>query len=317
MVENGQIWLWNGNKLFIFMIHHHSKNSCKKFPLFRWGSYKRLAPQHKHLGSGIRTRYCHITTHGYTIDSDRSLKIQINDESFWVQCPTFTTHLPKPHVSPQIIKQGESGVFPDCKDMVSTPITSNSRYPVGTPLSIDFWYHICGVSANATGWDIKTLLTSQGYLQPGGSHTSDQVIKSGCFHDPPPYSITQSNQGLNSGKPVLTLIRLIYRRKLRNSEMEETWRAKKEWRCGECSCPREKNTLTSSTLVPTHELSECQNLWSFIFMFLIFIEVSIIRDIDYIIGQQWLISVPSLLTTSEEGSNPFFFFMFSSIFFFL
>lgn len=84
---------------------------------------------------------------------------------------------------------------------------------------------------------------------------------------PPPYSITQSNQRLNSGKPVLTVLRLIYRRKLRNSEMEETWRAKKQWSCGECSCPSEQNTLTSSPLVPTHELSECQNLWSFFFFF--------------------------------------------------
>ena len=106
-------------------------------------------------------------------------------------------------------------------------------------------------------------------------------------------------------KTYLSVLRIIFRRKLRNSEMEETWRAKKEWRCGERSCPRQHNTLTSSPLVPTHELSECQNLWSFIFMFLIFIEVSINRDIDWIFGQRWLIStsVPSLLLTGEGVSN--------------
>ena len=122
---------------------------------------------------------------------------------------------------------------------------------------------------------------------------------------PPPCSNTQWNRWPNSGKLSITVFKLMSRRKLRNSEMEETWRAKKEWRCGERSCPRQHNTLTSSPLVPTHELSECQNLWSFIFMFLIFIEVSINRDIDWIFGQRWLIStsVPSLLLTGEGVSN--------------
>ena len=46
-----------------------SKTSCKKFPLFRWGNYRWLALWHKCVGGGIRTRFCHITTHWYTIDS--------------------------------------------------------------------------------------------------------------------------------------------------------------------------------------------------------------------------------------------------------
>ena len=54
-----------------------------------------------------------------------------------MQYPTLTTHLPKPPVSSQITRQGESGVFPDCKNMVSAPNPSNSGYPVGAPLSID------------------------------------------------------------------------------------------------------------------------------------------------------------------------------------
>lgn len=101
-----------------------------------------------------------------------------------MQGPTLTTSLPKPHVSPQITRQGESGGFPDCKDMISALTSSNSRYPVGTPLSIDFWDRICGVSACAAGWGIKTLLTSDASHAVRVTHTSDQVTKSGSFHGP-------------------------------------------------------------------------------------------------------------------------------------
>ena len=184
-----------------------------------------------------------------------------------MQCPTPTTHLPKPHVSPQITRQGESGVFSDCNDMVSAPTPSNSQYLVGAPLSIDFWDHICGVSAHATGWGTKTLLTSDASHVVRDTLTSDQVTESGNFHGPTSMLNITSNWRLNSGKPILTVLTIIYRRKLRNSEMEEPWRAKKEWRCGERSCPRDHSTLTSQSLVPTHKLAKCQNLWSFIFTF--------------------------------------------------
>ena len=184
-----------------------------------------------------------------------------------MQCPTLTTQLPKPHVSPQITRQGESGVFSDCKDMVSAPTPSNSQYLVGAPLSIDFWDHICGVIANATGWGIKSILTSDASHVVQVTHTSDQATKRGSFHGPTSMLNITSNWWLNSGKPILTVLTIIYRRKLRNSEMEEPWRAKKEWRCGERSCPRDHSTLTSQSLVPTHKLAKCQNLWSFIFTF--------------------------------------------------
>ena len=101
-----------------------------------------------------------------------------------MQCPSLTTHLPKPHVSPQITRHGESGILSDCKDMVSAPTPSNSLYPVGAPLSVDFWYHIFGVNAHATGWGIKTLLTSDATHVVRVTHTSDQVTKSGSLHDP-------------------------------------------------------------------------------------------------------------------------------------
>lgn len=87
-------------------------------------------------------------------------------------------------MSPQITRQGESWGFPDCKDMISAPTSSNSRYPVGTPLSIDFWDRTCGVSACAAGWGIKTLLTSDASHAVRVTHTSDQVTKSGSFHGP-------------------------------------------------------------------------------------------------------------------------------------
>ena len=42
-----------------------------------------------------------------------------------------------------------------------------NQQPRDRPLSIDFWYHICGVSDDATGWDTKTALTSDAAMWAG------------------------------------------------------------------------------------------------------------------------------------------------------
>ena len=46
---------------------------------------------------------------------------------------------------------------------------------------------------------------------------------------PRPWSKTQSNKWLNSGKILITVLKLMYRKKLRKSEMEEIFRAQEEW----------------------------------------------------------------------------------------
>lgn len=57
-------------------------------------------------------------------------------------------------------------------------------------------------------------------------------------------------------------LRIIYRRKLRNNAMQETWRTKKEWRCEECSCPRAQHPHITS-IGSTHKLSECPEFMEF------------------------------------------------------
>ena len=55
-----------------------------------------------------------------------------------MQYPTLTTHLPKPPVSSQITRQGESGVFPDTKYVVFLqPPIPNTQQAAQYPLSLD------------------------------------------------------------------------------------------------------------------------------------------------------------------------------------
>lgn len=55
---------------------------------------------------------------------------------------------------------------------------------MGEPQLIDFWYQICGVSADATveASRLSSLQMPAKWSQV--THASDQVIKSESFHDP-------------------------------------------------------------------------------------------------------------------------------------
>ena len=66
---------------------------------------------------------------------------------------------------------------------------------------------------------------------------------------PPQCSITIEQA--NELRKTLTVLRLMYRIKLRNHELEEMFRAKEEWRWAEPPCPGEHSTLTSPPLVST------------------------------------------------------------------
>ena len=58
------------------------------------------------------------------------------------------------------------------------------HHPIpNTQLSIDFWYHICGVSAETAGWGIKTVLTSDVSHVVSSYHASDQLTESRTSHD--------------------------------------------------------------------------------------------------------------------------------------
>ena len=147
------------------------------FPLFRWGNCRWLVRGHKPVGGQFRTRYCHVTTHLMHYWLARNSTIQRTGESFQVQGLTLTTHL-----SPSLtwaLKSQERvslGFFLALNTwFLHQP--SNSQHPAGRPLSTDFWYHICGVWANVTGWGIKNALTSDASHVFSSCHASDQVTK--------------------------------------------------------------------------------------------------------------------------------------------
>ena len=141
-------------------------------------------------------------------------------------CSVPLSLLTSPQASPEPsnTEDSESGFFHDTKYVVSPPTPSSSQHQVGSPQSIDFWYHVCGVSANATGWGIETALTSVPAV------CSQVIMFLNKWLKPeistlPPCSKTQSNQWTNSGKLLFTVLRVTYRKKLRNSEMEEIFRS--------------------------------------------------------------------------------------------
>ena len=60
---------------------------------------------------------------------------------------------------------------------------SNLKHPTGHPLSTDFWYRICGVRADATGWGNKAALSIDASHVFSRYHASNQVTQTWNFHD--------------------------------------------------------------------------------------------------------------------------------------
>ena len=153
------------------------------FPLFSWGNCRWLARGPKPVGGQVRARYCHVTTHLMHDWLARNSTIQRTGESFQVQGLTLTTHL-----SPSLtwaLKSQEKvslGIFLALNTwfLHQPPIF---QHPAGCPLSTDFWYRICGVRANATGWGIKNAMTSEASHVFLSYHASEQVTETQNFPD--------------------------------------------------------------------------------------------------------------------------------------
>ena len=132
---------------------------------------------------------------------------------------------------------------------------SNSPHPTGRPVSIDLWDHICGVSADATGWGIETSQTSDASHVFLAYHVSGQVTKTWNFHSISMLK-TQSYQWTKSGNFLITVLRVTHRKKLRNNEMEEIFRAG----CSGVGCSLHALLSTAPSthdrLAPPYKLSE-------------------------------------------------------------
>ena len=112
----------------------------------------------------------------------RNLTIQRTGESFQVQGITFTTHR-SPSLTWAIKSQGRVSLgFFLTANMWFVQQPSNSQHPTGRPVSIDLGYHIWGVSADATGWGIKSAQTSDASQVFLSYQVSEQVIEAWNFH---------------------------------------------------------------------------------------------------------------------------------------
>ena len=143
----------------------------------------------------------------------RNATIQRTGESFEVQGLTFTTHL--------------SPSFTWASNHRGGWVWGFSWHQIcGTcrPVSIDLGYHICGVSADA-----KVEVSRLPRLQMPAMCSRVIMFLNNWLKlkisTLPPCSKAQSNQWTNSGKLLFTVLRVTYRKKLRNSEMEEIFRS--------------------------------------------------------------------------------------------
>ena len=218
-----------------------------------------------------------------------------NTENRW-QCPGPGSHflyspLPKPHVSPHITGEGESGFFPDMKYMISPPTPSNSQHPTcQSPLTSDT---ICEVRANATGWCREMALTSDASHALLSYHVSDQVTETLNFHN-------STSVLKNSIKPATKLRKTLNHCSQSNSETVK-WRRSLWHRrngVGQSVCVLlSRAPSPHNHFLPPHKLTEP--------IFMALYEVPVNSHMCWIVSQWWLTSgsVPSSLPIGEENSN--------------
>ena len=177
-----------------------------------------------HVSCLVKTIYDEVTTHMIHYWLARSSTMQRTGESFQVQGLAFTTHR-SPRLTLAIKSQGRVSLgFFLTPNMWVFQLPSNSQHPTGHPVSIDLRHHIYGVSANATSWGIKTAQISMPTMCSQVIMFLNKWLKL-KISTLPPCSKAQSNQWTNSGKFLLTVLRVTYRKILRNSEMEEIFRS--------------------------------------------------------------------------------------------
>ena len=157
------------------MIHHEmwfkslyswlvicSKKACNIFPCSGEKIADDLPQEIWHVDGRVRTRYYHVITYVicYLILLG-TLKIQIPENSFWIQCRTFITPLFGASPEPSNHRGNWVWIFPwhqMCD--VSTKSNQFSKYPLVSNKSIYFWLKNCGVPADSAGWGFPTVLTS-------------------------------------------------------------------------------------------------------------------------------------------------------------
>ena len=159
VVENGQIWPWFINKDFPFITLHLFKELMEYVSPVLMRNLQMTCPGYRPVCGLVRTRYCHVTTHPIHYWLARNSKILKTGDSFQTRVSLSLLTSPQASREASNHREGEPGFFLTPNTWIFHQL-SNSQQSRGRWLSVNIWYYICGVSADATGWVMKTVLTS-------------------------------------------------------------------------------------------------------------------------------------------------------------
>lgn len=179
------------------------------------GNCRWLAPGYRPVCSLVRTRYCNVMTHWVHYWLARNSKIQETGESFQVLGLTFSTHL-SPTYSQGRVSLGF--FFPDTKYVLLSANIQCLTAKGQTTVSSHLIPYLC---ADATGWVIKTALTSDASHVVLRYQASDQQTGSWTFHDPN-FMLKHSIEPATKLRRLLTHCpHMMVQDKIRNTEMED------------------------------------------------------------------------------------------------
>ena len=269
------------------------------FPLFRWGNCRWLAAGHS-LWVAWSGQYTVMSQPIWcTIDwlgtqQHRELgRVSRSRVLLWLVTSPQASPEPSNH------RRGWVWVFFLALNRWFLHQLPSSQHPTSRPLSTDFWYHTCGVRANA-----KVEVSRMPWLQRPAMCSRvimllTKWLKLENSLTPPPCSNTQWNRWPNSGKLLIKVFKLMSRRKLRNSEMDKKFLGYGRSGVGGASMTSWAENPHLRTICSPFLSSLSQYWW-------ICAEVSLNRHKYWTVSRwcwsqsQW---VPSSLPTGTESSN--------------
>ena len=211
-------------------------------------------PGHKHVGSLVRTRYCHITSHLIHYWLSRNSIKQRTGESFQVQGLTFSIHL-SPSLAWALKSQGRVGLGFSWHQTHGFS-TNHPNHSQGS--------EHCQLTSDTISVELVPMphveLSTLPWLQMPATCSwlimcLDKWLKLE-ISTLSPCSKTQSYQWTKSGNFLITVLRVTHRKKLRNNEMEEIFRAG----CSGVGCSLHALLSTAPSthdrLAPPYKLSE-------------------------------------------------------------
>ena len=164
--------------------------------------------------------------------------------------------LPKPHVSPQITREGESVFFPEVKYVVSALTSSSSQLPMGEPVN---WLLTQNLWSLGRCHRLRDLDCPLFRSQPCGLESLmllTKWLKMRVSMTPPPRTIISRTGDWSRENSYCS--QSMYRIKLRKNEIEEICRAKGSGDMQSLHALVRWAPSYNLLLLPSRMLSECQ-----------------------------------------------------------